>query len=125
MNLTAQEKSFIKKRNKFARSWPLVGVIMILVLIALGVWLFWSRPLLINPWFVLSQLKAEVVSESTLILMAVMLPISMLMCLGIIVIVILLGYSVFSRERKYISIIHGLIAEQDKEVVFDKEEKET
>jgi hypothetical protein len=112
MDLSAQEKSFIEKRIKFARSWPIAGLIMILVLAILGLWLFWSRPLLINPWFVLSQLKAEAVSESTLILMAAILPVSMLMCIGLVIVFILLGFSVFSKERKYISIIHRLISEQ-------------
>jgi hypothetical protein len=112
MDLSAQEKAYIKKRITFARSWPIAGLIMISVLAVLGVWVFWTRPLLINPWFVLSQLKADAVPESTLIVMAAILPVSMLMCMVSVVVFILIGFSVFSKERKYISIIHRMIAEQ-------------
>ncbi len=112
MDLSAQEKAYIEKRIKFARSWPVAGMIMILVLAIIGIWLFWTRPLLINPWFVLSQLKADAMPESTLIIMAAILPVSMLMCMVSVVVFILIGFSVFSKERKYISIIHRLIAEQ-------------
>ena len=112
MNLSAQETSFIEKRNALARCWPITGSILMIVIALLCVWLLISRPLLVNPWHVLSQLRAESISESTLILMAAILPVAVLMCLVLTIVIILLGFSFFSKERKYIAMIHRLIDSQ-------------
>ncbi len=110
MELPEQELSFIEKRRRMARNWIWIGSIMILVIVTFGVWSFWSQPMLFNPWFVLSQLKAEAFPKSTLILMAGILPVSMLMCLSLVLVIILLGFPSFSKEKKYISIIDKLIS---------------
>lgn len=44
MNLTKQEKMFIEKRGKYARSWPIVGSVSLAMVFVLAGWLWFSKP---------------------------------------------------------------------------------
>lgn len=112
MNLNDQHKRFLAKRRRFARSWPLVGMLLLLGIFGFLVWLFLRNPLLVSPLEIASRLDAGTIEESTLILMAGMLPVMFLGCFFILLVVILLGFAVFSNERKYMKIIDSLLHEQ-------------
>jgi len=79
MILTAQERFFIEKRRRLTRVWPVVSTLLLLAILSLAGWLFWSNPLLVNPWAVFSRLQLHSISESTLFLMAFLLPVAMLL----------------------------------------------
>jgi hypothetical protein len=113
VQLTEQEKSFFTKREKLVRAWPLFGSVMLIVVLCLAGWLFWRNPLLVNPWVVLTRLEAGSIPDSTLLLMAGLLPIAMLLCLAIVLVTLLFAFVALSNERKYISIIHRLLNSQD------------
>jgi len=121
MELSEFEKSFIKKRQKLARSWPFVGSLMILCVTALAAWLFWKNPLLINPWVVFSRIEADSIPLTTTSMMAGMLPIAILMCLVVLIIALLLSFVAFSNERKHIEIIRRLIRHQPMDMDFPEE----
>lgn len=120
MNLTKQEKMFVEKRGKYARSWPIVGSVSLAMVFVLAGWLWFSKPLLINPWAVFSGLETDSIPETTSTLMAAMLPVLMLTCLFVLVVCLVFFFAAFSNERKHLAIIHRLIASQadleDKEV---------
>jgi len=105
MQLRDEEQRFIRKRSRLLEAWRYVGVILLIVLLGLGIWLFLSKPMLGNPFAVMSRLQSGSISQSTLFLMAGMLPIVVLMCIGLSVAVVLSAYAAFSNEKKYISII--------------------
>ncbi len=113
LKLSSAEKSFLEKRWKLASAWPWVGTGLLATLLALTTYLWVKAPYLVNPWFVASQLKSGKLSESTITVLAVMLPIVMLGCLVIILSVVLLSFAAFSNERRIIRILHQLL--QDRE----------
>jgi hypothetical protein len=113
MNLTEQEKVFIDQRHRFARSWPVAGSVSLAIVFVLAGWLWLSRPFLINPWAVFSAIDSESIPETTVILMAAMLPIVMLTCFFILVVCLAFFFVAFSNERKHIAIIRRLTASQN------------
>ena len=109
MELTDKERRFVAKRTKFVQAWPLVGGVLLCLVLGLGVWLFLSKPLLANPFVVLSKLNSGSIPASTLTLMAVLLPVSVLMCLILAIAVVLFCFAAFANEKKYIQMIHRMI----------------
>lgn len=116
MDLNDRNKRFLAKRRRFARSWPLVGTLLLLGISTLLAWLFLRNPLLANPFEVASRLGAETIEQSTLILLAGLLPLMFLACFSILFIMILFGFTVFSNEKKYLKIIDSLLHEQTGEL---------
>jgi hypothetical protein len=111
--LTLHEREFVEKREKFARSWPLVGSVLLLVVFLFGGWLWLSNPFLIDPWAVSAGLKAGVIPASTVALMAALLPVAMLTSLFVLVVCLLFAFVALSNERKQIAIIQRLALHQD------------
>jgi hypothetical protein len=109
MQLTQKEQHFLEKRATFVRIWPLVGTVLLCLLIGLGVWLLLFRPLMFNPLIVLSELKNNSIQESTLFLLAGLLPITVVMCLELTLVIIIFGFVAFSNEKKHIAVIRRLI----------------
>lgn len=107
MDLTREEKAFLESRAKFARSWPIVGTAMLVGLLVLAGWLLFTRPMLINPWAVLSGLEAGTIPDSTLAVMAALLGV-MLTCLFVVGVVLILFSVAFSNEKKHIAIIRRM-----------------
>lgn len=113
--LTEKEQEFLAKRAKFIKAWPVVGGMLLCLLMGLGIWLFMFRPLLANPFFVLSELKNQSIVASNLSLMASLLPIAVLMCLALTLIILLFAFVAFANERRHIAVIQRLVgASSDK-----------
>ena len=75
-------------------------------------WMFCKNPLLINPYVVFERLKTDNISIQTLKLMAIMLPTTMLMCLGLMVLIILMTFEILHREKMYLMIIQRFAGEK-------------
>jgi uncharacterized membrane protein len=105
MQLSYEEQRFVAKRAKLMRTWRYVGAILLAMIIGLGMWLFWSNPLLANPFVVMARLKGDSIPESTMALMAGMLPVIVLLCIVLAVTAILFVFAAFSNEKKYLTII--------------------
>jgi len=105
MLLSNEEQQFLAKRSRFVKAWPYVGAILLVMLIGLGMWLFWSKPLLANPFVVLSRLNSSSVPASTMVLMAGLLPVVVLMCVVLAITIVLFAFAAFSNEKKYLAII--------------------
>jgi hypothetical protein len=101
MMLTEAEKSFVDRRRHLIRSWPYVGSGMLVLMASLVVWLVITKPLLSNPFFAMSELARGAIDQSTLMLMAMLLPLAIWTALFICIVTVLLSFAAFSNERKY------------------------
>lgn len=113
MILTVQERFFIEKRRRLTRLWPVVSGALLIAILSFVGWLFWVNPLLVNPWAVIARLQAHSLPESTLSVMAFMLPVAMLLCIAILCILLLLAFLAVSNERRHLAIIDRLCAAPD------------
>lgn len=110
MEVTDDEARFLVRRRNLVRAWPFAGAFLICLIIGLGVWLFLTRPLLANPFAVLSMLRSDSIPTSTLALMAGLLPIAVLMCLALAVAVVLFAFASFVNEKKYLTMLQRIMA---------------
>ena len=81
----------------------------------LGYWqLFLLRksPLLINPFYVTDRIEIQSIPGSTLIMMAVLLPIVALTLLVVLVVVVVYVFVVFTNERKHLVVIDKLMSKE-------------
>ena len=109
MEITDREIRFVANRAKFVKAWPPVGGVLMCLAIGVGVWLFLFKPLLANPFAVLSKLNSDSIPASTLALMAGLLPLSVLVCIALAIAIVLFGFAAFANEKKYIAMIQRLI----------------
>ena len=105
MELTEQERQFIKARTRFVCAWRRVGPILLIGLGAFAAALIYLVPLMANPFAVLARLQSDSVPESVLTLSAALLPVVVLTCLLLAVAMVLLTFAAFSNERKYLAIL--------------------
>jgi hypothetical protein len=82
---------------------------LLLVLLVFGSWLLTARPLLANPFEVMRLLEQDAIEQATLILMAAMLPIMMLACLGLLAAILAFAHFGFLNERRYLRLLGRLI----------------
>ena len=111
--LDEKDLNFLKKRSFFARWWNVVGSVMLAVLGGLAVWLFVKVPNLINPLHVADQLKAGTLKQTSLVVMAGMLPIVVLGLILVCCAVIGFSFAFFSNERRYMQIIERMKLEAE------------
>jgi hypothetical protein len=107
-SLTEQQRAFLKKRIKMVQSWPIAGIMIIFLELGLAGWLLWKHPLLINPQAVLSKLRSGSLPDSTLSLMATILPFLFIICLALLAILILFAFLALANEKKHLAIIQAL-----------------
>lgn len=105
MELSTQELSFVARRERLTAYWVVVGGALLLLLGALGVWLWVRVPYLVDPWAVAEGIRTGSLPESTMALMAAMLPVVVLMLLGVVAVGVLLASVAVSNERRLIRII--------------------
>ena len=111
MKLSLADKAFIEKRERRAKYWPFFGGASLMMVVGYGAWLYLKMPHLINPWHVMEQFKAGNLSESTMGVMAVMLPIVMGALLVFALVVVLLLFITFHNERRLIRLVRKLEAD--------------
>lgn len=102
------EMQFVARRVKLVRRWPAVGILLVMLLSGFGAWLYFTRPLLINPFYVFSRLQEGSIPASSMKLMAAMLPVAILLCLVLVLTIVLFAFVAFANERKYQAIIRHL-----------------
>jgi len=68
------DAQFLDKRRRFVRTWNLVGTALLAALAALTAWLFTASPSLVNPPQVAAEIARGALPQSTLELMAGLLP---------------------------------------------------
>ncbi|MBN2894830.1 MAG: hypothetical protein JXK05_02940 [Campylobacterales bacterium] len=108
MALSSEEEALLAKRARRLKSWPYVGGGLLGLLGACGLWLWVKVPYLINPWALGDAIRGGSLSESTVLLLASMLPVVLLMLLLFAVAVVGLIFAAFANERKLIEMIRRL-----------------
>ncbi len=112
IELDQTQQEFLEKRRKLVRSWPSIGLILLIGMVATLLWLWIQQPLLINPYEVVDRLESGSIENSTIALMAVMLPLLFLICFVLLMIVVLFAYAAFANEKKHLKIIDILTSRQ-------------
>ena len=120
MNLTEKEQLFLEKRTRMTKLWLIIGTVLMLLIIAVMVHLFMSSPFLINPFYVFRGITSESIPASTLTLMAAILPIVTVILFVSVIIMIALGFVIFSNEKQYQNIIKRLLTEETEEDLTDE-----
>ncbi len=92
--------------------WRYVGPMLLLGTTGLAVWVFVTAPLLIDPFAVFSRIEAGTIQQSTLAMMASILPLTMILLFFLMVVIIGLMYAALSIEKKYLKIITEIQNEQ-------------
>jgi hypothetical protein len=108
MELTRAQEDFLLKRKKLVQSWPFVGTFLLLFLLFIAGWMYFHNPLLVNPFAVAAEVDAASLDPSTLILMAILLPVGILVAFFVLTVLVLLGFGVIFNEKKYQQIIDVL-----------------
>ena len=103
MSLNSEELAWIARRRTFMNLWPWAGGGMIVGILGFASWLW--VPLMINPWAAIRAVEAGSIDDTTLIAMALMLPILMMACLVVLVVMVGLLFAAFSNERKLIAMV--------------------
>lgn len=114
MPLELTDHQFLSKREKFVKAWPWLGGTLILFMLGYVGFLWFTKPLLANPLYVLEQLQQDAIPTSTLVLMAGMLPEAILMCFGLAGALLAFSFSVMATEKKYLRMIAQLQRETGK-----------
>ncbi len=108
MELTDGEMVFIERRKKLIKIWPTAGSGLGITMIILTAWLYSKTPLLIDPFTTMHRLSEGSIPETTLMLMAGMLPILFLACLGLLVMLIIFVTVMLHNEKRYLTMIETL-----------------
>ena len=103
-----RHQAFLEKRRRLLKTWRWIGPLCLLLIFVLLLWLYLHSPLLVNPFEIVSRIENETLESSILSLMALMLPIIVLACFGLLIAIIVFMYAVFSNEKKYMEIINEL-----------------
>lgn len=106
--LDIRDHEFIRKRKNLIILWNSVAVIILLFLSTMLVFMFIEVPYLVNPVHVAEALKTNSLNESIMTISVLSLPIAVLLIFIIVVIVVIYGFSIISREKRYIAIIESL-----------------
>ena len=108
MNLTPKEQAFIDRRRKLLKAWPWAGGGALALLAALVTWLWIEVPMMINPWAAMEAVRGGTLEESTLVVMALMLPILVLAVMGVLGVMVALLFVALSHERRLIGMLDRL-----------------
>ena len=108
MQLTATDSKFVARRTYLTERWPIAGTGLLLMLTGLAGWLWVDVPWLINPREVMQAVEAGSIPDTTLALMAMLLPVMVLACLVFSVLFVLLAWRGFANERRLLEIIERL-----------------
>lgn len=108
MALELTDHQFLSKREKFVNAWPWLGGALIVLMLGYVGFLWFTKPLLANPVYVLEQLQQNAIPEATLVLMAGMLPEAILMCFGLAGALLAFSFSVMATEKRYLRLIAQL-----------------
>ncbi len=122
--INRKDRTFLDKRKKLQRYWPIMGTIMIVMLLGLVIYLYIKSPKLINPFLVVDLIKTNSMSPSTMALMTAMCPVLSIFLLFTVAVVITYVWAFMILEARYHKIIEDLEPSENKENGKQKVETE-
>ena len=105
MKLDTSDESYIDRRTKLVNCWRWVGAFLFALIAGLFLWLGMRAPLMINPWETAGRIEEESLGAPMVMLMAAMLPVTMVGLFLCLVSIIVFAYVAFANERRLIDII--------------------
>lgn len=105
MPINQEQQEFIKQRQKLMAVWPWLGGLLVLALFLLLIFFYLYYPILVNPWAVMRGIESEQLSPSILVLMATMLPCSILFCFTIILTFLGFIFMAQAKEKQWLEIV--------------------
>jgi hypothetical protein len=102
-----KQLDYLDRRRKLLNLWRFAGPFLLFVIFALVLYLKIYTPLLIDPYEVLSRLEAGAIEQSSLELIAILLPVMVIMICVLLIAFVFFIYAAFSNERKYLAIINA------------------
>jgi hypothetical protein len=105
MNLSQRQSRYLERRRKLLKAWRYTGPMMFLGIIGLVIYIKINSPLLINPYEVISRLESGSIKQSSLEMMAVLLPIVFIIVCFLLVVLVAIMFAASLNERKYLEII--------------------
>jgi len=111
MKIGVSDKDFVDKRRIYVRVGPTVMGVCLIAVASFGFWAWLYQPLLANPFEVARRINDGQLDDTSIVLMAVMLPIAMLVSIGLTGAVVALCWTGLSKERRYMRIIDSLTSE--------------
>ena len=115
--LSPEDSRYLAKRRPLVRAWPIVGGILLCLLGGLLVWMFLRSPMLVNPFSVLARIEAGTLEIPMMNLMAGMLPLVMLICFILAFVLLLVLFTAFSNERRYLKIITQILESGPSQII--------
>ncbi len=115
--LPEKDYIFLKKRKRLVAMWNTVAVVILTALVTLFSWIFVQSPYFANPLYVIESIKQnsiDEIDESVMITATILLPIVVMVLFITITIFIVIGFSIFSNEKRYLSMIDHLLNEKSK-----------
>jgi len=106
--ISEAEIGLLERRGRLIRMWRYAGAAALAALVGFSCYLFVTNPLLINPFHVMKQIEADAIPDSTMVLMAAMMPIVFLVLMSVMVVLVLFAFAAFSNERRLLEIISKL-----------------
>ena len=103
--LTEEERKFLSSRDKFCRSWPFVGSMMIFGWAVFIFWIVLRVPLLGNPYYVLKQIQYGFLGEPEKQLLAGMCPMLFALVGVIVLLFLFIGFSWNEQEKRLLNMV--------------------
>lgn len=111
--LSPQEAAFLRRRERLLRYWPWAGGGLLGLLACLLLWLWIEVPYLVNPRALALAVEGGELPETTVLMLATMLPVVFLTLLIVLALVILMLFAVFGRERRLLHLLRRHCEQED------------
>lgn len=99
------DEEFLLRRQTCLKFWRFTGPLMIVLIIALIIYLYFNTPWLVNPYEVVTRITESSFDLSTLEIIAVMMPFLFNMVFILLFAVVALTYVVMQNDKRYQKII--------------------
>jgi len=111
--LTERDAKFVEQRRVLVRRWRVVGWALFAAIAAVVGFLFLANPMLVSPWEVAGRIRTDSVPPTTLQIMSLMLPLTVLGCFLLLAVVVAFQFAGATNERRLLAIIDSLLNRPD------------
>ncbi len=108
MSLSEKDQTFIDKRKKLTKYFPICGWGCLAILAGYITWAYLKTPMLLNPFIVQERILNKQIEQSSLVLMSVMLPVAFSTVFFILIVLVVFMFIWNSHEKKYLKIIEQM-----------------
>jgi len=105
METNPLQSDYLAKRARLLSLWRWIGPLSLLAVVGLAAWIFFTSPLLINPYEIATRIESGTIDQSTLEMMAVLLPLVIIFIFILLVSIIAIMHAALSIERRYMRLL--------------------